>query len=565
MIKKELVVLSGLVFSFPLLFASLVAAKTPERIRPTPLVKGGYLRDQAQPGHKNFRVIVNSNRDGAIAPDAYLTLREAIEIVNGTLPLDKLSQVEKESVKSLAASVRSQIAFNLPTQQTTIQLTDILPPLATPGVVVDGTTQLGYKQIPPSPPWEGGLGGSSQHSSSLKIPTPVIAITPAPQVEIFRGLTVVADDVTIRGLSLYGFTSKPRTTVSTPPADIFIADEVTAAQTSQKQATAQAQSQVPPKDVVIENNCLGIPPDSSDNKIRSAFGVSVFNSLGTTIRQNRIANHDGSGIITGKKAEDLRIINNIIEHNGYSGMPDAIRLEGIISNSEITSNLIQDNAGSAIYTFKPEGSVLIRNNNISNNGTGFQQAAIYLMGNDHAVINNIIRVQTGSGVVVAAYPQSRRNRIQGNQFGGIAGLAIDLVTQQNVSPQDYQQGDGANPPTDSYQRRRKTGNFGIDAPKWLSREFLIIDPKTGVRLDGVAQPGSQVEIYRSGRDAGTQELIGKPIATVNVNQKGRFSIKLGNLKPGDRVSAIATHPQYGTSEPAINAAIGSLLHPISHP
>ena len=120
------------------------------------------------------------------------------------------------------------------------------------------------------------------------------------------------------------------------------------------------------------------------------------------------------------------------------------------------------------------------------------------------------------------------------------------------------QGDGSNPPTDSYQRRRKTGNFGIDAPLWLSPEFLIINSKTGVRLDGLAQPGSQVEIYHSSKDAGTQELIGKPIATVNVNDQGRFSIKLGNLKPGDRVSAIATHPQYGTSEPGTNAIIRSL-------
>lgn len=41
------------------------------------------------------------------------------------------------------------------------------------------------------------------------------------------------------------------------------------------------------------------------------------------------------------------------------------------------------------------------------------------MGNDHAVLKNSIRLQSGDGVVVAAYPQSRRNRIQGNEFSNL--------------------------------------------------------------------------------------------------------------------------------------------------
>ncbi len=533
--KKVQVFLPGLVFSFPLLFASFVAAPTP--------------RSQAEPQNGSVRAIVNSNQDGAIAPDASLTLREAIGLVNGTLSLNQLSSAEKAQVKSLSINTRSRIEFNLGAGQTTIQLTDILPPLAHPGLVVDGTTQPGY------------VKKQGNEEVGLQIPTPVVAITPAPQVEIFRGLTVVANGVTIRGLRLYGFTAQPDATVSTPPADIFIADPVSAAYRSQQQRSqpsSLAQSQVPPKDIVITDNWLGIPVNSADTSPRSAFGVSVFNSLGTTIEHNRITNHDGSGIITGKQAANLRITQNIIERNGFAGMPDAIRLEGIIQNSAIASNLIQNNAGSAIYTFKPKGSVQIRHNSITHNGRRFQRAVIYLMGNDHAVVSNKIDNQPGSAVVVAAYPQSRRNLIQGNQFENLEGLAIDLVTQYNVVPLAYHQGDGSNPPTDSYQRRRKTGNFGIDAPRWLSPEFVVINPKVGVTLVGFAQPGSQVEIYRSGKVAATQELIGKPIATVKANAKGRFSLRLRTLKPGDRVSAIATHPQYGTSEPAINAVIRTI-------
>ncbi len=508
-----------------------------------------------------MRVIVNSDRDGTVTPDTFLTLREALELVNGSIALSQLSAAEQKQVKSLNFGVPSRIEFNLPPKQSTIRLVSILPPLASPGLIIDGTTQRGYTT----------RSGKLNRTFVKAFPLPTVAITPGENVEIFRGLTIVADKVVVRGISLYGFTAKHGVTASTPPADIFIADEVTARETSLQQYLQPAnlnQSQVPPQGIVIESNWLGsFPPrvDNSTRKVtvvgiaydlpRSAFGVSVFNSLGTTIRNNLITNHDGSAIITGKQATNLRITSNVIERNGLAGMPDAIRLEGDIQNTEVASNLIENNAGSGIFLFKPEGAVQIRDNTISGNGERFNRAAIYLMGNEHQVINNQIERQNGSGVVVAAYPQSRDNKITNNQFNNLSGLAIDLVAQLNVSPQDYQQGDGANPITDSYQRRRKTGNFGMDAPRFLSSEFFITNSTTGVTLDGLTEPGSQVEIYRSSQKSGTRELIGKPIATAKVDEQGKFSINTRSLKPGERVSAIATHPKYGTSEPAINAVV----------
>ena len=508
------------------------------------------------------RIIVNSDRDGAIVPDNFLTLREAIEIVNGTLPQNKLSTAEKELVKLLETQATGRIEFNLPPKQTTIRLVSILPPLTRP-VVLDGTSQPGYTT----------KSGKLNRTFVKELPLPVVAITPADDVEIFRGITVVADNVTVRGVSLYGFTAKLGATASTPPADIFIADGVTANETSQQQylQLPLAVSKVPPQGVVIENNWLGNFPSRVDNSTtkvtvigityelpRSAFGVSVFNSLGTTIRNNLITNHDGSGIITGKQATNLRITGNVIERNGLAGMPDAIRLEGNIQNTQVVANLIENNAGSGVFLFKPEGAVQIRDNAIANNGKKFNRAAIYLMGNEHQVTSNQILNQNGSGVVVAAYPQSRSNKITNNQFDNLSGLAIDLVAQLNVSPQDYQKGDGANPLTDSYQRRRKTGNFGMDAPRFLSPEFFIINSTTGATVDGLAEPNSEIGFYRSSQESGTRELVGKPIATTKVDEKGRFSLTLGILKPGERVSAIATHPQYGTSEPAVNAVVLSI-------
>jgi hypothetical protein len=507
--------------------------------------------------NSSLRIVVNGNQDGTVQADNVLTLREAIELTNGTLTLEQLSESEKDQVTVIQnadeaglyeGQVRSRIEFNLPADQTTIRLTEELPPLAHRGLVVDGSTQPGYKQI----------------NEGSAISTPIVEITSSDATEIFRGFTVVTDGVTVRGLSVYGFNAKHRDTAVTPPADIFIAHRLPPPNVSEQRSPAEKapfhQQDIPPKDVVIEQNWLGLSQTVPNQ--RSAFGVSIFNSSGAVIRQNRIANHDGSGIITSVQAVNLEITQNVLEQNGAAGVPDAIRLEGLLRNAQITNNVIQNNAGSAVYLFKPNGAVQIQNNTMTQNGRRFQRAAIYLMGSDHAVKNNQIRGQNGPGVVVAAYPQSDRNLIQNNQFSQLTGLSIDLITQQNVSPQDYQQGDGANPIINSYQRRRKTGNLGIDAPQFLSPEFFLNPQSASVTLDGLATPGSQIEIYQVTEDSSLQGPLNRSIATTNTDKNGRFSITLGTLKAGDRVSAIATHPNYGTSEPAVNVVVKALSEPI---
>src|SRR4028119_1555615 len=377
----------------------------------------------AQPAH--FVVVVNSNQDGSVQPDSALTLREAIEIVNGQLNVDRLSDAEKALVKPLSGDTPSRIEFNLPSGQTTIRLTEILPPLASPGLVVDGTTQPGYE-------------ATRSATAEIAIPIPVVVITPESDREILRGLTIVSDRITVRGLSLYGFGERPQVpTLSVHPADILIAPQRSELETEQKgqggqggqggisDTPASPASQSPvPKDVVIEQNWLGIPPDERMPDRPSAFGVSVANSLGTTIRRNRIANHEGSGIITSVQAKNMQVIENIIVGNGIAGMPDAIRLEGVIDNSQINGNLICGNDGSGVYLFKPEGAVQIRDNQITFNGRRLRRAAVYLMGDGNQVINNQIAYQTGPGVVVTSYPKSDRNIIEGNRFAGLEGLSI---------------------------------------------------------------------------------------------------------------------------------------------
>ena len=526
-----------------------------------------------------LRVIVNSNQDGPIQPDNQLTLREAISLVNGALPLDKLSELEKSQVSTAESN---RIEFNLPTGQTTIRLLEELPPLATPGLTIDGTTQPGYQ-------------ANQSTINELPMPTPVVALTPVEGKIIQRGLTVVDSGITIRGLSIYGFTGKIGETVSTPPADIFVAHRFPPPNIQKQQPPANFApfypDDTPPKDVVIEQNWLGMPPavegegqpQRAPNEPRSAFGISVFNGVGTIIRRNWIQDHDGSAIITSVRGEGLQITENVIVGNGVAGMPDAIRLEGKVNQTQVVGNLICANDGSAVYLFKPEGTVQVQDNQITYNARRLRRAAVYLMGSGHQVVGNQIRYQVGPGVVVAAYPPSDRNRIQENQFSNLEGLSIDLVTYDGTTVYDYQRGDGPNAQRNSPNRRQDTGNAAINAPQFLTQEFIalaaaepqptdtpLLQPSplkvAPMSVEGMADPGTQVDIYRVQADGSQFGPLSQPLATVKADAKGKFQATLENLQAGESISAIATDPRYGTSEPALNARIRSLnTEPVKSP
>ena len=522
----------------------------------------GACSAQAQtPILSPIRAVVNSNLDGEIKADEVLTLREAIALTNGILNSGDLSPAEQAQVTP--SSDHSQIDFDL-SGDTTIRLLSLLPTITNAGLVIDGTSQAGY-------------------DSSSETPVPIVALTPVQTNEVFRGLTIAADQVQVRGLSLYGFTSKHKITATTPPADIFIAHRLLPAKRLQEDSPEVAyphedERELPPQGVVIEGNWLGIPPQATNTPSpRSAFGVSIYNGIQTRILNNRIENHDGSAVISSVQAEQTEITDNIIENNGLAGMPDAIRLEGKIDGTLIQNNQITNNAGSGIYLFKPEGAIMAKDNQIVGNGQRLQRAAVFLMGNDHHVMGNTIQDQSGPGVVVTAYPQSDRNIIQDNRFANLDGLSIDLIARHNrflerfsrlsinrvdlaarssTGIQDYQVGDGPNPLRNSDQRQRDSANRGINTPIFLSSEFYLIDGT--VNLDGKADPGAEIMLYKVLEPGAIQGPLSEPLTSVTADKAGRFAITLTDAQPGDQLSAIATHPDFGTSEPSRNVEIQTL-------
>jgi Right handed beta helix region len=475
----------------------------------------------AQPPIPAFKVLVNSNQDGEIQANDGLTLREAIAIVNGQLLPSALSPQELAQVEETTGP--SQIKFQLPTEQSTIQLETLLPLIKAPGLTIDGTSD----------------GTTMTAEANIAKAKPLIAITPAAQSGVTQGLNIRASGVTVRGLSLYGFSAVSRRTAIA--ADIVIGDSYT-----------KRKNEDVLQGIVIEKNWLGTATGEAPAQA-SGFGVVVTDALNTRIANNWIAFHDSSGILTVDRVENTQIVQNILQANGQTGMPDGIRLEGELSGTHIINNQILDNAGSAVYCFKSQGGVEIRNNDIANNGRRVAQAAIYLMGNDHKVLENQIQNQSGPGVVVAAYPQSVRNQILGNRFLGLMGLSIDLVTRHSTQVFNYAKGDGVNPPRDTGNRRLDTGNAAINAPRFLSSEFYLMEGK--VHLDGIADPDSTIVLYQVTEADQINGPLNKPMMATHADTTGKFAFTLTEVKPGDRFSAIATHPKYGTSEPAVNTEV----------
>ncbi|MFE4105690.1 OmpA family protein [Almyronema epifaneia] len=509
---------------------------------------------QAQiPVESGYQITVNSNLDEQ-QPDTALTLREAIALANGTLTYESLSPAEQALVRPSAAG-GTQIGFDLPPGETTIALSELLPAVTAADVTIDGTTQAGYDPSVAPP-------------AHVAVPTPIVSLTPAAGAEVFRGLMISGDRVTVRGLSIYGFSAASRATQTTPPADIFISNAPPPADASPLSPPVRFfdyEAELAPADVRIEQNWLGLPPTGEIPDQTSTFGVSVFNAVNPLIRQNRIEYHEGSGIITSVRAQGLQVTQNTILSNGLAGMPDAIRLEGEITDAAIVDNLLCGNDGSGIFMFKPTGAATIRDNIIQFNGRRFERAAVYVMGQAHQITDNFIGYQPGAGVAVTAFPLSDRNIIRNNRFAALDGLSIDLNYAHNVQVQDFQQGDGPNPPRNSRYRREDTGNAAINAPQFNASTFALVGDQ--VSLNGRADPGSEVDLYQVSA-AGSYRPLAKLLTTVPVTEQGTFSAVVA-LPAGTAISAIATDPRYGTSEPSalatVAAADGSVPVLLSQP
>jgi Calx-beta domain-containing protein/GEVED domain-containing protein len=141
-------------------------------------------------------ITVNSAGDAIDPNDGVLTLREALSVSNGTLPLGALSSAEALQISGTPTQgVTDTIAFHIPgAAVVTISPASALPTITDP-VIIDGYTQTGASAN--TNPAGVGLG----LNSVLTIELSGTALPPVSN----DALTVNADDTVIRGLIIGDF------------------------------------------------------------------------------------------------------------------------------------------------------------------------------------------------------------------------------------------------------------------------------------------------------------------------------------------------------------------------
>jgi parallel beta-helix repeat protein len=128
-------------------------------------------------------------------------------------------------------------------------------------------------------------------------------------------------------------------------------------------------------DHVMINNCIvyNNTGDIARNYVNTAHGINVHGN-NCTVTNSSIYSNNLSGIYASPACEYLGIINNRIEDNGRydNSIPRAgINLhsgEGVLTNSTVEKNLIQNNRGSGIYL--THGGTAIMDNTIRWNRNG---------------------------------------------------------------------------------------------------------------------------------------------------------------------------------------------------
>lgn len=486
-----------------------------------------------------YGVLVNGAMDGEILPDDVLTLREALTFLNGDLLLTDLSGVERGQVQVFTTGDRHSIRFDLPMGQRDVQVAGLLPPLRRDKVIIDGF-----------------MVEQEDHGNTI----PGISLSPMAGVQVPRGLTISADDVTIQGMAIHGFHQDAVDLVANSmSADIWVGQAQFLPHPVDRLTLPEDYAQAIPQNTVIRDNWLGLTLDGRPGESQSDFGVWLHQAMGFVIERNRIYDHGSDAIVTGAAATAGLIVENQIVHNGLTGLADGIRLEGNVAGTAIERNLICGNGGSGIYFYRTQGATTIANNHIQANGDRMAKAAVFLMGSDHLVQNNVIREQNGAGVAIAAYPESHRNQIVGNVFADLQGLSIDLISQNNVGIQEVQVADGHNPPRNTPNRRKETANGAINAPRFLSAQFYPINGV--VYLDGIADPGADIMLYQVAEEGSDYGSLNKIVVQTTADEAGQFSFRFDEFTPGAVYTAIAHLPDFGTSEPAANASIQLLGQP----
>ena len=396
------------------------------------------------------------------------TLRRAINSANSTAGADT-------------------IVFNVPTSDAgysaargvfTFRVTNALAQI-TESVVIDGATQTVFT----------GNTNAGQLGAGGSVGTTPLTLSRVnrPEIEIVDGNSLAlgfdinASNVTIRNLAIYGFGNGSN---SDGDANIRIGNNQTGTLIESCIIGTLATSFTDP----------GAGTRSVGDNIRA---VGADNGI---VRNNLIGYSNGKGIELNSSANGWLIENNEFRGNGISTPNlDGIDIENGSSSTTVRGNLITQNWACGIDTYFSNGSNLIENNTIDQNGFTTSGGAIETMGlriygTGSVIRQNVLRQNLGAGVTVSSGSTGNlisRNSISAN--GTTTGqIGIDLN-----SPSD-----DPNRGTAPYVTINDSGDADTGGNGLLNFAVFTSATISGgqLTLKGFARPGSAIEIFSVAAD-----------------------------------------------------------------
>jgi CSLREA domain-containing protein len=382
-------------------------------------------------------ITVNTTADDTTA-DSTLSLREAIEVSNGTLAVSSLSTQEQAQVSGTVGSSNT-IDFNIPksdpgydsaTGVWTIKLQLGLPDVSTNAAIIDGYSQPGASK------------NTLAQGDNAKL---AIALSGS---SILDGLTIDQKGSQVFGLDFEKFNNG---VVITAPGNVqvagcFLGTDPTGETTGDSS-----------NGVKIENsyNLIGGPNVADRNVISGNLGVTgvwvpdkTTNPLGITPTGNVIENNfigldatgtkrlinaqdgvldNGSGDIYGGTTAGL---GNVISGNGEIGIASSgsITIEGNSIGTDATGNVALGNGpnqsgGTGIINNEQLGgtsiTTIISNNLVSGNNTGISIYQRVGSSSSYTISNNLIGTNAaGTGAL-------------GNLSDGLDLHSVENATVQN--------------------------------------------------------------------------------------------------------------------------------------
>ncbi|MFO0923544.1 MAG: cadherin domain-containing protein [Pirellulales bacterium] len=327
---------------------------------------------------------VNGGTDGKIS------LREALIAANNTSGIDTISF-------NISALEESFVGTSGTDGRWILQLASALPTI-TEGVVIDGATQTtnaGNTNV-------GTLSSGSVGVDGLSLTTvqrPEIVIV--GKSTIAAGFDVGANNTTIRGLGMYGFTNGAAISLQNNVTGTMIENNVigslatgiTDPGSSLRNLTGissnGADSGTVRNNILSFNGQTGLYMANASNSwtitgntfqdggigFSNGDGIAIANSTSITIQGNSISGTSTQAIILSGSTTSVTIDNNTITNNGIgpSGgatvQSDAIAIRSGVSNITISENVIANNYGAGITVNNGATGVRITQNSMYGNGT----------------------------------------------------------------------------------------------------------------------------------------------------------------------------------------------------